>query len=250
MKKIIMLILMCFLISGCSLDYQLEIINGNFNESMDILGNKNDSIFNEDVIEHIKKWPYPVYSYIPIEAEEPIKSPGEEYYEPKFFDDTKYGVNLAYKYNKNNYKYATIPNKCFDSFNTYIEDNIIFVATSPNFRCFNFYPLLETVNITIKTNHVVDSTNSIDIKNDEDYYYYTWNINKETSNEIKINLMENKYINDTHEKEEEKKENKILSVLKKTKGPFIIAIYVIIAAIPISFIIFIISKRSSNKNKL
>lgn len=253
LKKLLLIALCCLITCGCSIEYNLEIVNGNFNESMDILGIKNNPSFNENVINHTKIWPYPAYNYIPMEAEEPIEKPDNNYYKPNYFDNDKYGVNFSYFYNLNDYKYATIPNRCFNSFNVYTENNTIFITTSPQFRCFNYYPELDDIKITIKTNHELDSTNCPNIRKEEDYHYYTWNISKTDSNEIKLNLSTNKYTKKI--KNDNKNNNKKVSgffknILKSFNGPVLMVVYVIIVAIPISLIIFIISKNNSKSNKL
>ncbi len=195
MKKVILLIIGIFLLSGCSATYNLEIYNEDYKENISILSNKADTT-------GIKDWNIPVNA--DTENMDILLTAGKvtgiDYYTKKYsFVNNNYKYNYAHKFNMTNYYKSYFAVNSYDFFAVYYNDtdesekkDLITISTSLKNLAFDKYPDLENLTINIKTNHRVYSSNA-DSKKD---YTYTWNIDKNnyTEKPIQIRIYKNKYV--------------------------------------------------------
>ena len=160
MKKIFIIISLIFLLTGCSIDYNLDIGDKLIREELfidDPTINKNINAFITDDVSNIYE-----------KKEENI-----EYLD---FLQTKDGVRYSYQYDFSNYNNATIPNSCLKKLRFYNKNDEYTLSTTGYFSCIDFYQQIDKININIKLadKYIVTSTNS-DIRNNNQM---TWQVNK------------------------------------------------------------------------
>ena len=180
MKKIILIILFCILTSGCTVTYNLEIDEKNFNENIKLsYTDKNVDEFHADIsldvlMENTSKTDYPLYN----------NDTKFDYYTFKVLEETElYEISYANKdlYFKGNFPYNKFQNAysinlCTDYEIAKSDDT--FILKVNNFsKCFISFPLLDSININLKYDGVV-TYNNADMK---DGSVYTWNISKDDS---------------------------------------------------------------------
>lgn len=167
MKKILMLIVISFFLTGCKVTYSID-IDDNFNENIII------SPSNDDESKEMSEYDYNETSYYDPDDfdEEGNKIPGIEYYNQGFNGNT---LNFDYKFGDNYHRSAAI-NACYPSI-IYDENKYSVVIESGNdSACFDNYDNLEEITINIKTSKKVIETNA----HTNNGNTYTWIINKKT----------------------------------------------------------------------
>lgn len=170
-KLIICLILVLFLTSGCSINYELEIYNDKANEKI-------NGVFPEALSNNIKPSKYVIEKLMETESSSIM-----------YFRKTKdiSSTEGSSKYSTDFDDYAdnlTGIITCYDLYKVNNYDDVITVLTSNKFNCFEDYPELEKVTIMIKSNHKLIETNADKV----DGYRYYWTIEKATSDNEKIYL--------------------------------------------------------------
>ena len=182
MKKIIFEFL-CLLVCGCTANYNLEITEENFKETIDIKISK--SLIPE-------KSEYPE-----IETDDQITpflegqtsalfSDSSVYYNKQVQDfSTYYDVKLNYKYLPGEFRDSNSLNLCFDNYVFEDEENYYIHATG------TFYCLYsDELNISITTKNEVISINADKVKGNT----YIWNVNGRNKNNVDIEFEVSKKI--------------------------------------------------------
>lgn len=195
MKKVILLILGIFILSGCSATYDLEIYNKEYKEKITVDSLKADT-------SGMKEW------NIPVNADEKnidilLKTDeitGINYYNKKSsFTNNHYKYTYKHNFEMTNYYKSYFAVNAYDFFAVYYNDtdesgkkDLITISTSFKNLIFDKYPDLEKLTVNIKTNHRVYSNNADSNKN----YIYTWNIDKNNYQEksIQIRIYKDKYV--------------------------------------------------------
>lgn len=189
-KVIIALILLCFLLTGCQVDYKLEFRNDDLIENISISLASGE--YNE---ENIAKMDYM--------GNNEAFAISERMTQKKYIYDRKNNIGyLNYTYNVDNFNRNNLFRQCYDSFNFFETEEGYKLVTSDNFKCgvFSYVPVNSYV-ITINTNRVVleDNADRIDGNN------YIWEIipNNEVeiekpiyiyfSNKLKSEVMADKF---------------------------------------------------------
>lgn len=170
MKKIIFLLLICLLLTGCTVNYNLDINDNNFKETLTgnvlniELNNNNDTDIN-------------MFSYL-INGDQPAFYKNDNIYFNKITKNTTNGIDFDYSYTFNEYNFnnSRIINECFDNHVYEYKDNTYYLVVSGKFKC-NYS---ETTNINITTNYNVTSNNAKTIKNNT----YTWTIDENNKDNI------------------------------------------------------------------
>jgi len=176
MKKYLMLLIIIFLMTGCSGKYEIEIYNDKVIEKTTALYNK----------ENVSKDPYEHTLDVALKYDD---NGDFLMYETKknITDGKKVGVELTNNYESlEDFKnYSQIINRCYNANNITDINNIITLKTSNEFTCFDKIEELEEVTVVIKSNHKLKSTNA-DKKQGAAYYWY---INKDNYKEKPISLV-------------------------------------------------------------
>ena len=164
-KKIMFILIMMFIISGCEAVYNLD-IDELYSESVVITPTSDaEATQFKSAFDEIKYTSHLTDDYDP-EEEAPE---GVEYY-TKSISETG-ALTLGYKFNMNNFNDSRLANTCFPSF-LFIKGKHLRFNTVADFDCYTDYPELEKVTINIKVkgevyNHNADSVNG---------NIYTWTI--------------------------------------------------------------------------
>lgn len=200
-KKIILLILL-FLVTGCTANYNIEIYNNTIKEDMkyfDSISSNWDSeiqfglTYRELVTESVN-YPYPILNNTVVDENDSVKLEGIEYYQNTLISDSnQLGQRLSYdKFTFRNFQDSSIVKQCYQYFNIIEEGENIILSTSSNNMCFELYPNLDTITVNLKTNHKVVSSNASNHKG----YHHTWNLRRETKDDsaITITLKKNEYV--------------------------------------------------------
>ncbi|MDD2409860.1 MAG: hypothetical protein PHD03_04010, partial [Bacilli bacterium] len=197
MKKIIYLILMLFLITGCDATYNLTLENNIFTENLEITNNdKNTWNINNPSYKEIRN--LTLNSALATDYREEIpevntKVEGIKYYDIKKID-TENTLGISYKSNFTllDYQYSTIVNTNVKSFDYKNNNDGIIINIKKPLNVFILYPNLNNLTIKFKTNHQVMKNNADEIVNNTYYFYLNKNnyqakkIILEISNDYKV----------------------------------------------------------------
>lgn len=205
MKKNLYLLLMIFLLSGCSVEYNLEFNDTTFKENIRI------GPFDSNKVEGWEFFtPYAI-------ANDAV----QEYYE---VDYSNQELTLNHNYSLSLYKMSNTLEKCYDLVNISTKDNYYNILTSNEFKCLTYDGYTsDSVKINFKTSHKVISTNA-DYVDDNTY---TWNIDKNNNNNKPIKIKLEKVKNKVETTEENQKEK---------KNSFSIAEFAILAGVLLTII--------------
>ncbi len=207
MKKIILLIILVLLLTGCKATYNIS-FDKDINESIKIYtSNTNIETANKETVNKVSEELYN-FEY------------GYEYYKKeKYYEGNNTGYNYTHKFDYEDYNMYTELQKCYDDFNYSNDDNTVSLSTSELFTCFDYYPEIEEVTINMTSQYNITSSNADKV----DGNTYTWIINKDNYQnkplEIKIN------------KKQEYKEKKITSKMIITFGIFLILVLYLLLSI-------------------
>lgn len=195
MKKVLLIIVAIFVLSGCSANYNLEIYNKEYKENLVIKSLEADTTKMSD-------WNIPVNAN---ESNADIllttdKVVGVDYYNKRSdFTDNYYQYTYNHDFSMTNYYKSYFAAKSYDFFALFYDDtdesgkkDLITLTTSFKNLVFTKYPELDNLTINIKTNHKVYSSNADSVKN----YTYTWHIDRNNYNDksIQIRLYKDKYV--------------------------------------------------------
>lgn len=238
MKKIIYLILMLFLITGCDATYNLTLENNSFTENLEITNNdKKTWNINNPSNKDIRN--QTLNSALATDYREEIpevntKIEGIKYYDIKNID-TENTLGISYKgdFTLYDYQYSTIVNTNVKSFNYQNNKSGIIINIKKPIDAFNLYPELNNLTIKFKTNHQVIKNTADDIV--DDVYYFYLNKNNYQDKKIIIELS-NDYkttSNDALEPDEDGYFNKSTLILVYSLIGIIILIFGVIVYIKV-----------------
>lgn len=216
LKKIILILPLAILLTGCGSKYEIEF-------TQDETIKDTISIFEDNDI--VKK-------YTTKEEDELLNTllefeRGYEHYKRELYaTDEVTGYKYTYEFKYNEYDALSQLRKCYEDLTLNVTDDTIELNTKGEFLCASYYKEMPYIDITIKSEYIVDETNG---KLNEDNSV-TWRINKSNYKNTPINIKLDKT-----EIYEEEKQSQI--------GNIIIILLFIIA------IIFIIKNRKKFINK-
>lgn len=184
--KILILIIIMFLISGCTAEVNIEIDRNKINESTNITVYEN-VVYPKEVLRTSFR------NYIPIYADDVIVDtlpdqayPDIIYYQKKETDlGNGYLFNYSYNFNIDEYKEARTIKDSFKSYNVSFnnrEETLRLSTDNEGIIYFNDYPQLEEVRINIKTDYLVKEHNADRIDDDT----YTWIFTKDSKKSINM----------------------------------------------------------------
>ena len=161
-KKIFLVLLVLFLFSGCNASYDLVIDDGIFKENLKVSNVHVDSV---------DRLILPIYYDIDEYDKKKVK-PGDD-----GFYDARYDVNsysLFHNFDYKDYGNSTLLNYCYNKVDSYYEEDIYYISTSGNFKCFDYYDGIDTITVKINTKYKLIASNADFVKGNN----YYWNINK------------------------------------------------------------------------
>lgn len=178
MKKILFILITCLLLTGCTVNYNLEINDNNFKETI------TGSVLNKE-LDTNNSTSINNYSFL-LSEEQPSFYKNENIFYNKTTNNAQDRIDFDYNYifNENNFNNSRIINECFDNHVYEYKDNKYYLVVSGKFNC-NYS---ETTNINITTDYNVTSNNAQKIKNNT----YTWTINENNKDNIYFFITINK----------------------------------------------------------
>lgn len=216
MKKIILLLLIIFL-TGCQSTYEIKINKENIEENI--------KIFTENsIVKNANQETINSFSQTLDDWEN-----GYDYYNRELYTTEEYtGYEYTYTFTHEEFDAMSQLRKCYKDFEFNYTDNTISLNTSKDFLCGTYYNQVDNIQITIKTNYSILSSNADKINKNE----LTWIINKQNYKNKPITFT----INTAKETKDIKKKNLNL------KGIIIVIIFILL------IIIFIKRKQKSKRN--
>ncbi|HOP65463.1 MAG TPA: membrane lipoprotein lipid attachment site-containing protein [Bacilli bacterium] len=195
MKKIVALIVMVLLLSGCNATYNLEIYNDSYKEELTVKSLGADTT-------GLSEW------NIPVNADEEnldvllttAKVTGVTYYDKSSeFTNGYYKYTYYHEFAMEDYYKSYFAVSSYDFFAVFTDDtdesgkkDLITITTSLENLPFAEYEDLEKITVNIKTNHRVYSSNADSHQN----YTYTWNIDRNNyeKKSVQIRIYKDKYV--------------------------------------------------------
>ena len=196
-KKLKLLIIVSVIfLTGCTAKYEITINDENdVKESLDIIEKdktKFDVAYKElysvtlrEYLDTDLKWPTPVYTEHNENPIEPKKMENVDYYTKKD-KSTKdiLDLNYSFSHKQTNYSESKLLNECYE-YDFDIDKNKINFKTKSIFKCFESYPLLDSVEFALNTTCKISNYNA----DKDEINKYIWNITKDDIHkEIKFTL--------------------------------------------------------------
>lgn len=229
-KKILTLILLIFMVSGCSVEVNLDISDNKIKESNDITVLEN-AIYTKEILRTSFRDYIPIYSSDLIVDTVPDQPFSDVLYYNKNTIDLGNGYRFNYSYDFDIDKYGdarTIKDGFRDYSYSYRNDIISLSTDNEGLIYFNDYPLLEEVTVNIKTDYLVEENNADSVNGNT----YTWVFNKDSKKSIDIVI-------DTS-----KSGDRVLGIVNVST---VITIGVVIGIVLIILVLLLIRNRKNNK---
>ena len=241
MKKILLILLAIFM-TGCTVNYTLEIKEGKINETFDAqetnpekaaLKNDGEMSFQDYVT--IYKTDGKIYSDYDVQYGEEGCSEECRYYKiDGIVDNNEIALILTDDFTFESYSNATIPNQYMPAFDVFYNNDKLSIEGKISEAVFDSYEILDEVNIKIKTEYEVLTTNAEKTGKNE----YTWNIKRGTKGE-KLYITLNTAEKSSDTKSEENNKIKITILL-----------IVLLAILCILFVAYSLFTKKKNINRL
>ncbi|HIR59224.1 MAG TPA: hypothetical protein IAB38_04160 [Candidatus Onthousia excrementipullorum] len=229
-KKSLMLILLIFMISGCSVEVNVDISDNKIKESNDITVLEN-ALYTKEILRTSFRDYIPIYASDLIVDTIPDQPFSDILYYNKKTTDLENGYKFNYSYDFDVDKYGdarTIKDGFRDYSYTYRNDVISLSTDDEGLIYFDEYPLLEEVTVNIKTDYLVEENNADKVNGNT----YTWVFNKDSKKSIKI-------VVDTSESG-----NRVLGIINVST---VITIGIVIGIVLVILILLLIRNRKNNK---
>lgn len=166
--KLIVVLIITFLLSGCSIEYELTIDEKTMDEKINVkyLNNKENRKMAEELIET------PISSYYNSSTNQ------GSYYSAEILEkkDDLYIV-YNYKYKENNLRNSNAFNACYYKRNVINNDEVIIINAEGAFTCLydDYSQVIDDVVIKIKTELKVVESNADEVKGNQ----YIWRVDEE-----------------------------------------------------------------------
>ena len=175
MKKLIILLVMIFLLTGCEASYDLQISDYSIDEKITInVPSSLDSNSKSIIMDYIESEAYPF-----------LGDRKDDIFYDIFLEDTNngYKYTLNYKYKNNEIKKSKIINECFS--NAYINetDEYYMFSLTGKFQCMNKN---KKVLINVNTSNTMHDHNA---DKNEILNRYTWEITEENKDNVDIKFV-------------------------------------------------------------
>ena len=236
MKKIICLLIMILLLSGCTATYNVRIDGNVVEETTYLIQQKNEKALPDSMIDDEYNTNTAALTYSREDLYTFTKLDGTDYYaKERIKTKSENGIKFGFVFNKDNYTFSKLANYCYENLTATLKENIYIIETSDKFSCFNQYKYLDKVIINISAEKNMKAVENNADKYDRVSNTYTWEIDKNKKDQsIKITFEKNATSTET--------KNKALSI-----WPLIIGILVTGA---IGFVAYIIYNKAKNSNSI
>ena len=184
--KYLLLVVLIFMMCGCTAEVNLDISSDKISESVDITFYQN-ALYPKEFIKTSFRNYIPIYaSDVIVDTEPDLPHSDIKYYE-KMETDLGNGYLFNYKYNFNidEYSEARTVKDGFKSYNVSYDDtnNTLTLSTnSGRILYFDDYPMLEEVTVNIKTDYLVEENNADKVVDNT----YTWVFDRDSDKNINM----------------------------------------------------------------
>ncbi|MBR0472136.1 MAG: hypothetical protein IJI98_05510, partial [Methanosphaera sp.] len=156
LKKTILIILVVMFLTGCSVDYKVDINNiDKIVETIEFNSESNNDINSIESFEYA----------IPIDKNSDetvnynsVKGNDAFYNLVKNENNTKMTLNHTFDIYK--YKNIFLPVLCYDYFEAIKDEDFVILSTSNKFKCFESYPELSAVNVIVTSKYKTTENNA------------------------------------------------------------------------------------------
>lgn len=238
LKRILLIIIFSFVLSGCSVTYNLTIDENTIKEETLIhQDNKNLGELNNLYLD--KPVNYKVY----VEDDD-IESIGKEndIYSRKFVARDG-GIDVRYfydKFNKNTIASSFAARKAFENIGYYYNKgtNTIQLSTNNGSKAFFEYPELTSITVNITTSYNVRSHNANSVKGNT----YTWNFSKEDNSRNIVLVMDIEKKDDEENKQNNNEEVNSKKDKENETSSWQLILMFVLGFIVVLFILFKVKK--------
>ena len=211
--KIIGIIMIIFLLTGCDANYYGEISNNSFKERTTIIpdSSKKETIQNKNLESYLQSF---VGTKIPsfynadsYNGENEGEKEGIEYYEITTYQkDNRKGIQASYDFNLYTLYRSLAMKECFDEVNVQKNENIYRISTNNYCKAFDKYSLLENLTIHLFIDYDVIYSNADEV--DGNHYY--WYLNQENYRNKNVSLSFNTVTQDLSNFDPNNKEHNVV----------------------------------------
>ena len=184
-KKTIIMFLFIIVSTGCEANYNLKIINNEFDE--EIVGLSYDKAtwskedeFGDSLLSEFQanfNINDPAFYDAQIPSESNDKVEGIEYYEKDFLEESdQLKLTVKHKFSLADFPNSLSMKSLFPNFIIDDRAGVVALDTGKVFYGFYYYPNLDSIKVTITTNHVVVDHNATEVKDNN----YIWYLTRET----------------------------------------------------------------------
>ena len=251
MKKIISLLMLVFLLCGCTAKVDINIDRRNIDETITITDFANETYTKEQVLAKYRKYMPVDKSTVIVDTEPDERKSRVDYYK-RSVTDLGNGYNILYNYNYDYDEYfnAKSLNTAFkSSFINYNRDeNTITISTdSSGTTLFDQYKDLENLQINISSSYEVKESNADSVNGKVS----TWNLSRGSNK--KIYIQYNTALVQKEETEEKEEEEEVVPPTEKEEEeketiPLGVALLLVLAGtLGFIVIVIIVSKFDNRK---
>lgn len=172
--KLILILFLIIVVSGCTAQYELEIKDNEISEKLILLETRKE-LFDTPLSSGFTT--RELFDYVMSDNEF-----ANDNYEVKSLNSDE---QLGIEYNSGSIVdviNSSILNQCYINPTMTENEGIITINTGSNFKCYEYYENLETINVVLKTNHGVINSNADSVDGNK----YTWNITKDGNKQIEF----------------------------------------------------------------
>ena len=186
-KRILVLIIVILLTTGCTCEYNLTIDRNTYNEEIKIISETTDELNNFN-----NKWEIPIDKdeYELLKGLDETSSPEGNIYKYNLKNNE---LTFNYDFSQSNISNSTAAYSCFNKVTVTDYNDTTIISTSNKVDCFDKYPTLTNIKVTINVDREVINNNADDINGKK----YIWNITRDNKNNKSINLVLNNKDNTT-----------------------------------------------------
>lgn len=164
MKKILLLLITTFLLTGCQSTYEIKFTKDKIEDTINIYTDNN--VVKNATTEQTKEFQTELGNW----------ERGYEYYKRELYaTDKRTGYKYTYNFNYQEYDAMSQLRKCYEDFKFSYENNKIKLTTSDKFLCKNYYQDIDNMLITITSEYKIINSNA-DTQNNNTH---TWTITKD-----------------------------------------------------------------------
>lgn len=236
-KKTLIIIMILFLTTGCTCEYNLTITENNYSEKITLKAEN-----TEETKKFNNKWNIPVdkNDYEIISESDNDNIDVDNTYNYKILNSN---LILTYEFLKNNYKTSTAASLCYKKLTFKDYEGTIIISTSNQNNCFDKYPPLTNIKVKIVVDKEVISNNADEVNGKT----YIWNITKDNADNKSINLVLNNEVqkSSSSKNNQDDSENETNSVISKYS--LYIFLLVVVIIIYLSYKWFMKLKEKNNE---